>query len=272
MAIQDHPDFNTLVAWVNENIREGCTRESIRATGLGSGHPIELIDAVISSCYADPAPSAIPWPDISKPMGWAGDRAVRISLTMSKPKFVLFESFISDAEADELIALARPKFSRSTGLNALTGKSEVHPARTSDGMFFSRGEVDLVNRIDARIAELVNWPVEKGEGLQVLSYQPGAEYIAHNDYFDPNFAGNAKIIARGGQRVGTFLIYLQAPEAGGETWLADVGVKIAPHKGNAILFSYEKPDASTMTRHAGLPVIVGEKIVATKWMRSGNFI
>jgi prolyl 4-hydroxylase len=31
----------------------------------------------------------------------------------------------------------------------------------------------------------VNWPVENGEGIQVLHYRPGAEYKPHYDYFDP---------------------------------------------------------------------------------------
>ena len=32
---------------------------------------------------------------------------------------------------------------------------------------------------------LLNWPLENGEGLQVLHYRPGAEYKPHYDYFAP---------------------------------------------------------------------------------------
>ena len=42
-------------------------------------------------------------------------------------------------------------------------------------------------------------------------------------------------------------------------------------KGNAVFFSYDRPEASTRTLHGGAPVIEGEKWVATKWMRVGVF-
>ena len=41
-------------------------------------------------------------------------------------------------------------------------------------MFFQRGEHPLCERIERRIATLLNWPVENGEGLQILRYRPGA--------------------------------------------------------------------------------------------------
>ena len=53
------------------------------------------------------------------------------------------------------------------------------------GMFFQRGESALVQTIEERIAKLLQWPIENGEGLQVLHYRPGAEYKPHYDYFDP---------------------------------------------------------------------------------------
>ena len=76
--------------------------------------------------------------------------------------------------------------------------SEVNAARTSQGMFFGRSENDICARVEARIAHLLNWPAENGEGLQVLRYAPGAEYLPHYDYFDPSLASTEAIIQRGG--------------------------------------------------------------------------
>jgi len=84
-------------------------------------------------------------------------------------------------------------------------------------MFFERGEAPLVAAIEQRIAELLCWPVENGEGLQILRYRPGAEYRPHHDYFDPQHAGTARILERGGQRVGTLVVYLNTPQGGGAT-------------------------------------------------------
>ncbi len=79
------------------------------------------------------------------------------------------------------------------------------------------------------------------------------------------------MLQRGGQRVGTLVMYLNTPEAGGATTFPDVGLEVAPVKGNAVFFSYDRPHAVTRTLHGGAPVLAGEKWVATKWLREGVF-
>ena len=115
-----------------------------------------------------------------------------------------------------------------------------------------------------RIAALVNWPLENGEGIQILRYGPGAEYKPHHDYFDPVHPGTATILRRGGQRVGTVVMYLNTPDKGGATVFPDVGLDVAPVRGNAVFFAYDRPHPSTRTLHGGAPVIAGVKWVATK--------
>ena len=86
----------------------------------------------------------------------------------------------------------------------------MHAARTSRGMFFDRGETALCDRIEQRIATLMHWPVCNGEGLQVLHYEPGAEYKPHQDYFDPAQPGmGAEVIFKTGER--SMLTYLLHP-------------------------------------------------------------
>ena len=138
-------------------------------------------------------------------------------------------------------------------------------------MFFDVSENPLCSRIEARIAALLNWPVDHGEGLQVLRYRPGAEYKPHYDYFDPAQPGTPSILRRGGQRVATLVIYLNAPARGGATVFPDAGLEVAPVKGNAVFFSYDRADPATLTLHGGAPVQEGEKWVATKWLREGVF-
>ena len=160
---------------------------------------------------------------------------------------------------------------RSETVATQTGASEVNEARTSDGMFFGRGEFPVCARLEARIAALLDWPLENGEGLQVLRYRPGAEYKPHYDYFDPAEAGTPAILKRGGQRLASIVCYLNTPEAGGATVFPEAGLEVAPVSGNAVFFSYDRPHPSTRTLHGGAPVIAGEKWVATKWMREGRF-
>ncbi len=196
---------------------------------------------------------------------------VQVVASMQVPQLVVFGHLLTDAECDGLMDLSRPRLERSETVKNDTGGSEVNPSRTSDGMFFTRGETTLIDRIERRIAALVNWPLDHGEGLQILRYRPGAEYKPHHDYFDPVHAGTPRILERGGQRVATIVTYLNQPERGGATVFPDVGLHVAPVRGSAVFFTYDRPHKMTRTLHGGAPVLAGEKWVATKWLRERVF-
>ncbi|WPB56020.1 2OG-Fe(II) oxygenase [Xylophilus sp. GOD-11R] len=200
-----------------------------------------------------------------------GDRQVHVLQVMTSPRVVVFGNLLSDAECDALIAEASPRMKRSLTVAIKTGGEEINADRTSDGMFFSRGETPVVQALERRIAELVRWPVINGEGLQVLHYPPGAEYKPHYDYFDPTEPGTPTILKRGGQRVATLVIYLNEPARGGGTVFPDINLTVAPKRGNAVFFSYDRPHPATRTLHGGCPVIEGEKWIATKWLREREF-
>jgi prolyl 4-hydroxylase len=201
----------------------------------------------------------------------AGDRTVNVIASLATPRVVVFGNLLSDEECEALVAAAGPRMARSLTVQTRTGGEELNPDRTSQGMFFNRGESPLITRIEARIARLLNWPVDHGEGMQVLHYQPGAEYKPHYDYFDPAEPGTPTILRRGGQRVGTLVMYLNEPARGGGTTFPDVGLEVAPVRGNGVFFSYDRPHPATGTLHGGAPVIEGDKWVATKWLRERVF-
>ena len=201
----------------------------------------------------------------------AGDRQVHVLMSMRHPRVVVFGNLLSDEECNAIIAAANPRMQRSLTVDNQSGGEAVNDDRTSNGMFFQRGELDLIRRIEARIARLLNWPIENGEGLQVLHYRPGAEYKPHYDYFAPNEPGTPTILKRGGQRVGTLVMYLNEPTRGGGTTFPDVGLQVVPLRGNAVFFSYDRPDPATKTLHGGAPVLEGEKWIATKWLREREF-
>jgi prolyl 4-hydroxylase len=220
-------------------------------------------------------PTAVPVPDLrmqeSPALLDAGDRQVSVLLSVAHPRIVVLGNLLSPEECDALIEAATPRMVRSLTVATSTGGEEVNDDRTSDGMFFERGENEVARTIEARIARLLNWPLENGEGLQVLHYRPGAEYKPHYDYFDPNEPGTPTILRRGGQRVATLVMYLNTPEKGGGTTFPDIHMEVAAQRGNAVFFSYERPHPSTRTLHGGAPVLAGHKWIATKWLREGEF-
>ncbi len=270
--------------WIVEQAQAGHSPESVIKAMIASGWQEDVaVDALESTlrghleqqAVAKGLPPALPVPDPD--LGGSalyldgGDRRVHVVLAMYNPRVVVFGGLLSDEECDALIAAAKPRMARSLTVATKTGGEEVNQDRTSNGMFFQRGENELVRRIEARIARLVNWPEENGEGLQILQYGPGAEYKPHYDYFDPEQPGTPTILKRGGQRVGTIVMYLDEPQQGGGTVFPDVHLEVAPKRGNAVFFSYERPHPSTRTLHGGSPVLAGEKWIATKWLREGRF-
>ena len=269
--------------WIVEQAESGCrpadVLEAMKASGWEESVAVAALEQTLRQRLAQldeeelPPQTPVPQPalDGACPVVQVGDREVRVLTVMKLPRVVVFGGLLSDEECDALIALSRPRLLRSETVDNATGGSEVNAARTSDGMFFERGETPLIAGIERRIAELVRWPLENGEGLQILRYRPGAEYKPHHDYFDPVHPGTARILQRGGQRVGTVVMYLNTPEGGGATTFPEVGLEVAPVRGNAVFFSYDRAHPATKTLHGGAPVLAGEKWVATKWLRQGVF-
>lgn len=276
--------------WIDEHLRAGTEPAQIVEGMVGVGWQTAVAwqalaeaqkawearlqaEAAEAARLAAANPTRVPEPDIGDGRNEVvidGHR-VRIGLTVRHPRIVVFEGLLTLDECRELIAQAEPRLARSETVDNQRGGSEVNAARTSDGMFFSRGESPLITRIEARLAALVRWPVINGEGLQILRYRPGAEYLPHYDYFDPVHPGSKPVLERGGQRVGTLVMYLAAPARGGATAFPGIGLEVAPVPGNAVFFSYDRPHPSTGTLHGGSPVLEGEKWVATKWLREREF-
>ena len=271
--------------WIIAQAQAGHSAESVLQSMKASGWDEDVaVDAMETTLRGHldakaveqglPPAVPVPEPDVGDSPLYldGGDRQVAVLTVMASPRVVVFGGLLSDEECDALINAARPRLSRSLTVATKTGGEEVNADRTSQGMFFQRGESALITKIEARIAKLVNWPEINGEGIQVLQYVPGTEYKPHYDYFDPSEPGTATILKRGGQRVGTIVMYLSEPEKGGGTVFPNVHLSVAPKRGNAVFFSYERPDPSTRTLHGGAPVTAGEKWIATKWLREREFI
>lgn len=199
------------------------------------------------------------------------DRRVQVLASVRQPQVVVIGGLLTEEECDALIAAAQPRMHRSLIVQTSTGGDEESPDRTSRGMFFERGENPVVARVEERLSRLVGWPVNHGEGMQVLHYRCGAEYKPHYDYFDPDEPGTPTILKRGGQRLATLVMYLNNPARGGGTVFPDLKLEIAPQKGSAVFFSYPVAHPASQSLHGGAPLLEGEKWVATKWFRAGVF-
>ncbi len=266
-----------LMHWLQAQLAAGHAPSTLQHSLVKAGWAPHIAQAAILAC-TQPVPASVdhsaqPGPDLQHSPNEidVGDRRVSVLLSLQTPRMALFANLLSDAECDQLIADARPALARSKTVATNSSAEAINPDRTSHGMFYTRGQTPVVERLEARIAQLLRWPVENGEGLQVLNYHPGAQYKPHHDYFNPHGGGTDALLRRGGQRVGTLVIYLNDVPAGGCTFFPETQLRIHPRKGHAVFFGYPHPDVSTLTLHAGDPVVAGEKWIATKWLRARDF-
>ena len=157
------------------------------------------------------------------------DCTVEATLLHEEPLIMRFDRLLSDDECRLLIEAAAPRLKGSRLVNKVV--SEI---RTSRGMFFEDGEDPFIRRLERRIAELMNVPVEHAEGLQVLHYGPGQEYKDHHDYF-----AESSPAARN-NRISTLIVYLNDVEEGGETVFPLLKIAVKPKRGSAVCLSHNK--------------------------------
>lgn len=145
-----------------------------------------------------------------------------------------------------------------------TGRLVPHPIRTSDAAQIGPVREDpAIRALNHRIAAISGTETDQGEALTVLRYAPGQQYRLHLDTL-PGVRN---------QRVATVLIYLNQGYGGGETVFPDHDVTVTSRIGDAIVFRNTLADGSAdpRSRHAGLPVTLGTKWIATRWIRARPF-
>ena len=282
-----------LSVWVSQNLDQGATPAALIAvmreqqmeelaaqailhafvTARQSGKAVPIDHVVIDPASPDYLQPTIPLFS-AKTSLQTNDRSVRISARAEHPLLATLSNVMSSEECEQLINLARPRLTPSTIVDPMTGKNIVSDKRTSYGMFFKLNENAFISRLDQRISEIMNLPVEHGEGIQILYYPAGTGSEPHFDFLIPSNPANQLSLARSGQRCSTLVTYLNDVEAGGETVFPAAGWAVSPIAGNGVYFEYanEHGQVDHASLHASNPVIAGEKWVATKWMRQRPFV
>ena len=203
----------------------------------------------------------------------ASGHPVKVGFLMENPNIALLDGLLTDEECEALIQASAGKLERSLVVDRQSGGQLPSNVRSSEGAHFQRGETDLVKAIEARIAALTGLRIEQGEPIQILHYGLQGEYLPHHDYFDPMDPGTPVILKTGGQRIATLVMYLNTPEEGGATHFPELDLEVKARKGSAVYFEYMNKAGQIDSRslHAGMPVVKGEKWIATKWLRESNY-
>jgi prolyl 4-hydroxylase len=183
---------------------------------------------------------------------------------------VIVPDILEPHECEYIIEKAENSFTRST----VVGIDGPDESRTSETAWIGKDD-PVARKILEKACELTGKCYKNAEELQVVRYKPGTYYRAHHDACCEDSEACSLFENKGGQRVGTLLVYLNDDFTDGETHFPDfedLKMKVPP--GSAIFFKPLGPEDKCHPKalHAGLPISSGTKYVCNAWVRENTFI
>jgi type IV secretory pathway protease TraF len=136
---------------------------------------------------------------------------------------------------------------------------------------FDLADLDLVQvLVQHRMAIACGLPARNAEGPTVLHYAVGEQITNHYDFINVRTENYDEYVARNGERVITFLVYLNDDYDGGETDFPKIGVRHKGRQGDGLFFTNALPTGKPDLRavHAGLPPTRGEKWLLSQFFRN----
>ena len=187
------------------------------------------------------------------------------------PRIRKIDGFASKAVCRWLIERARERLEPARIYSSLGGGPSITLSRTNTETDFNIVQSDLVLLlVRARIAAATGLPPSVMELTKVLHYSVGERFDLHFDFIDPAVPDFANELAARGQRLATFLVYLNDDYEGGETEFPRVALRHRGLMGSALYFANvdSRGEPDPLTLHAGLAPTGGEKWLLSQWIRS----
>ncbi|KAL3876429.1 hypothetical protein ACJMK2_034278 [Sinanodonta woodiana] len=196
------------------------------------------------------------------------------------PRLSLFYDAIFDSEAKYVKEASYFMLQRSEVVK--TDKSNsVSDGRISETGWHADSSHPVFERLGRRVEIITGlstrqYPFEShSEHFQVVNYGIGGMYEQHTDFFGDTLPDRDRMgvnpihIQGSGDRVATFLFYLEDVKAGGATAFVNINVTVPVVKGAAAFWYNIKRngDADGNTLHVGCPVLLGSKWISNKWIR-----
>jgi prolyl 4-hydroxylase len=251
--------------WLRTNVERGCARDELTAILLKEGFGEAAVRKAledIAGAPRQPAPAFVE------------QRPARPAITVPGAKrhpstsieLYTAEGFLDASDCAELVEIIRRRLRPST-ITVPPGGEPDGKFRTSRTCDLNGGE-DVVVRLDTKVARAMGIELKLAEPSQGQWYEVGQEFKPHTDFFKP-YELEQYGCAEWGQRTWTFMIYLNEPEGGGGTRFVDVDLTIEPKRGMAVFWNnlLASGDGNNFTRHQGMPVTAGSKVIITKWFR-----
>uniref|UniRef100_A0A183CM01 Fe2OG dioxygenase domain-containing protein n=1 Tax=Globodera pallida TaxID=36090 RepID=A0A183CM01_GLOPA len=201
-----------------------------------------------------------------------GYEKILVEVLSRQPVVLRIPQFVSDEILNKIAQKVRTSREvKSQGVEGFV-YSEGHMGRRADGLWMTHNEEE-VRALYRRIQAVLTLNPAMGEDFLVLRYAPFGHYAPHYDHLDPMPPSyDDGWFAYFGNRLATALLLVDTAERGGSTVFPNLGLNIVPEKGDLLLWmnadSNDRREQNAL--HAACPVVVGEKIAVSLWIR-GNF-
>ena len=179
----------------------------------------------------------------------------------------ILDNILSKNECESLIQ----KYTKDLHTLSTLG-TKIDSYRTADGTWIYTDD-ELSLKIQKFVADDCGITIENQEKIHIVKYEKGGEYKDHHDFFHPNTDYYESTIGNSGQRIYSYLFYLNDDFTGGETNFPTKKIKVTPRTGRMLAWKNVNDDGSLdfESLHAGLPVDNGIKYIAIIWVRENQF-
>lgn len=187
------------------------------------------------------------------------------------PRIVSLPDFIPLPWCRWFIALAAARLKPALVYDAASTRNYRSQTRTNSIAEFNLVENDVLHfLLQERMSRACGVPMQQMEGSAILNYQPGQEIGNHYDFVAPELPNYRDEITVNGQRIVTFLVYLNDDYADGATVFPEIGLSNKGRAGEGLYFVNALPDGSpdVRTLHAGTAPQRGEKWIVSQFIRN----
>jgi prolyl 4-hydroxylase len=199
----------------------------------------------------------------------------------NEPYIYTIDNFLTLKECKFIIKVSKDNL-KLAGVSKISGEKGLeigkYKGRTNTSHWMAHDAYPETLKIAKKIAKHIGCNYKHFENFQVIHYNENEEYKYHYDAYDMNETEKYKKFCGGpngrGNRLRTVLVYLNDVIEGGGTGFDslneyDETVIVEPKMGKMVVFNNVNDDGSLnkKSRHAGLPVIKGEKWAFNLWLR-----
>lgn len=259
-------DWHTALAAVIFAAEQGSAVAQGQLRTLAADRELAAIDAA----DADSKPSL--WEQLAATVDLNGWHRPTAGANLSESPLVRhFPDMITAEVCAWLIERVRGRLTRARVYDAAQKKETVSYTRDNTWAVFNITHADLVSvLVQVRMCANTGLGFRQLEPAVVLHYDVGEQISNHFDFIDPETPDYENEIARNGERIVTFLIYLNDDYSGGETELPELGICHKGQRGEGLFFVNIQEDGSADVRtvHAGRPTTSGEKWIVSQFIRN----